>query len=111
MHVVTANVEEMKVFAGCVRVHALPRELLQVGELEVLQALDDLAGGVHQAGQFHSCRYGGTWSHGGESPLSAEAAGWHHNSCRGQQQLIFCIFLAATLLPYAGGIALFLSLS
>jgi hypothetical protein len=39
------------------------------------------------------------WEPGGESPLSAEVAGWHLNSCRGKQQLIFCIFLAAPILP------------
>ena len=58
MHVVSAHVEEMKVLAGSVRVHALAGELLQVGKLEVLQVLGSSLVGVHQAGFLHSVRHG-----------------------------------------------------
>jgi hypothetical protein len=55
----------MKILAGRVRVHSLSRELLQVRKFKVLQALNDVADGVHQTGLLYSGGYKVMWSHGG----------------------------------------------
>jgi hypothetical protein len=56
--VVAAYIEKMEVLACGVGVHALARELLQVGEKKVLQALAVVARGIHEAEFLRAFSYG-----------------------------------------------------
>ena len=59
VNIVAPHIEKVEVLAGSVRVHTFARELLQVREIKVLQALRLVAGCVHELRVLRIC---GFWS-------------------------------------------------